>query len=442
MYLTCPLFVAPFVIVLLRSIRQAELDLQLEVRRLEIEADKEVQLCRLELEAAKVAASSAVQPSPAEAEIDSYFGAFERIATALQWPKEVWPLMLQCKLVGKAQEVCSTLSLEESLQYETIKSAVLRAYELVPKAYRQRFRNHKKSIKVSSVSQAAVLADEFVLTHKNVFVSSRTEKHSAGLPSQMQLSRPKPSTQAVKTEHVCFYCHKQGHLIAECLALKRKQQQQPKGVGFVSSVYVERDEDRGGSFAPFLMKGLISVMCERQDQKKVQILRDTDAAQSFVISGALLLSEKSYCGAIVLVQGFEMGVVSVPLHLMHLQCDLDTGFVKVGVCPSLPVRGVILGNDLAGGKVMPILEVLDKPAVSSAPDILTESYPEVFSACAVTRAQLRSAGDETVLADSFMAPVFAGQIFSPPFLRYSQKPSQVQRPWVHSYPVCHLTQML
>ncbi|KAI2665316.1 Transposon Ty3-I Gag-Pol polyprotein [Labeo rohita] len=44
-----------------------------------------------------------------------------------------------CKLVGKALEVYSTLSLEESLKYDSVKSAILRAYELVPEAYRQKF---------------------------------------------------------------------------------------------------------------------------------------------------------------------------------------------------------------------------------------------------------------------------------------------------------------
>ena len=72
---------------------------------------------------------------------ESYFGAFERIAVALNWPKDVWAILLQCKLTGKAQEVCAFLSTEDSLVYETVKSAILRAYELVPEAYRQRFRS-------------------------------------------------------------------------------------------------------------------------------------------------------------------------------------------------------------------------------------------------------------------------------------------------------------
>lgn len=166
-------------------------------------------------------------PSFRESEVDTYLTVFERITTTLQWPKKIWPLLLQCKLVGKAQEVCSALTLEPSLYYDAIKAAVLRAYELVPEAYRQKFRRHvripsqifiefacekttlfekwcnaskvttldqlkelilveefKNCIsekivvylneqKVSSLADAAVFADEFLLTHKVVFSSPK-----------------------------------------------------------------------------------------------------------------------------------------------------------------------------------------------------------------------------------------------------------------------------
>ena len=79
-----------------------------------------------------------------ESEVDSYFSAFVRIAKSLNWPKDVWTLLLQCKLVGKAQGVCASLSIEESLDYEVVKATVLRAYELVPEAYRQKFCRFKK----------------------------------------------------------------------------------------------------------------------------------------------------------------------------------------------------------------------------------------------------------------------------------------------------------
>ncbi len=73
---------------------------------------------------------------------------------ALRWPKEVWPLLLQCRLIGKAQEVCSALSINDSLDYEKVKSAVLRAYELVPEAYRQKFRSHAKTANQTFVEYA------------------------------------------------------------------------------------------------------------------------------------------------------------------------------------------------------------------------------------------------------------------------------------------------
>ena len=57
------------------------------------------------------------------------------MAAALHWPLEVWLLLLQCKLSGKAQEVVAALSLEDSLHYDTVKTTVLWAYELVPEAF-------------------------------------------------------------------------------------------------------------------------------------------------------------------------------------------------------------------------------------------------------------------------------------------------------------------
>lgn len=52
---------------------------------------------------------------------------------------------MQCRLIGKAQEACSSLSLEDGLVYEKVKNAILHVYELLLEAYRQRFRNLKKN---------------------------------------------------------------------------------------------------------------------------------------------------------------------------------------------------------------------------------------------------------------------------------------------------------
>ena len=76
-----------------------------------------------------------------------------------------------------------------------------------------------------SLSQAAVLADEFVLTHKpaHVFATSPTTqfRKSVSLPLRF------------REERECFYCHELGHLIADCQLRMRNHPppvQQPKGV--------------------------------------------------------------------------------------------------------------------------------------------------------------------------------------------------------------------
>ena len=79
-----------------------------------------------------------------EKEVDKYFAHFEKVADSLNWPKESWVLLLQSVLVGKAQEIYGSLSVEQSSNYEHFKEAILKAYELVPEAYRQKFRNYLK----------------------------------------------------------------------------------------------------------------------------------------------------------------------------------------------------------------------------------------------------------------------------------------------------------
>lgn len=199
----------------------------------------------------------------------------------------MWPLLLKCKLTGKAQEVCASLTLEASLNYDVVKTTILRAYKLVPEAYRQSFRNHKKSTsqtfveiareksmlfdkwctsnkvlyfqalrelilleefkgcipdrivvclneqKVVSLSQASVLADEFALTHKSIFAPVRTDKVLSSSVASKKQSRSK-NVSKPKEERECFYCHKLGHLIVDCIVLK--QRNTSKSVAFVKPV--------------------------------------------------------------------------------------------------------------------------------------------------------------------------------------------------------------
>lgn len=391
-------------------------------------------------------------------EVDSYFGAFERIAAALRRPKETWSLLIQCKLTGKAQEVSSALSVNDSLDYDKLKNAVLKAYELVPEAYRQKFRLHSKGSsqtfveyareksmlfdkwchsskvtdfeqlreliliedfknslpdkivvflnekKISTLAEAAVCADEFVLTHKSTFVSRRESNFSPVFEKNGKASK---SLKQVKTaeSRECFYCHDLGHLISMCPILRKKNQvKAAKSVGFVSRES-KPDLDIDALYDPFVCQGTISLSGLAQDSVPVTILRDTGSVQSFVLFDSLHFSDESYCGSDVLIQGIELGVLKVPLHKVYIQSDLVTGFVKLAVRHQLPVKGVavIIGNDLAGGKVLPYPEVIENPLCETvnSNDLVSE-FPTVFSACVITRAQARKFGDMIDLSDTFI----------------------------------------
>ncbi len=84
-------------------------------------------------------------PQFCEQDPDTFFSLFEWVAESRGWSDSDCTLLLQCMLTGKAQEAYSALTVTDSKVYETVKAAVLRAYELVPEAQRQRFSTWEKS---------------------------------------------------------------------------------------------------------------------------------------------------------------------------------------------------------------------------------------------------------------------------------------------------------
>ena len=84
-------------------------------------------------------------PRVEEEDVDSFFFSFERVASNFEWDRKYWTMVVQQKLTGKAHAVVSALYDEDADDYEAVKEAVLLAYELVPEAYRQKFRGYRRS---------------------------------------------------------------------------------------------------------------------------------------------------------------------------------------------------------------------------------------------------------------------------------------------------------
>ena len=160
------------------------------------------------------------------------------------------------------------------------------------------------------------------------------------------------------------------------------------------------------TFEPFITEGFVSLDGDSHLQP-IRILRDTGALQTLILEDALPFSEESSIGANALISGVGGGFISVPLHKIHLQSDLVSGPVTVGVRHSFPIEGVsmLLGNDLAGRKVVPEVRVVEIPVSDPSTEQLNEEFPNIFPACAVTRSQKRSqeSKEDFSLSDTFMS---------------------------------------
>ena len=104
-----------------------------------------------------IATSLRLLPHFNEKDVDNFFVLFERVADTQDMPDTHRALMLQSRLTGKAQRAFSALTVEEACDYDIVKASVLRAYEVIPEAYRQRFRNMRKRLDQRNVEFAREL---------------------------------------------------------------------------------------------------------------------------------------------------------------------------------------------------------------------------------------------------------------------------------------------
>ena len=97
-----------------------------------------------------------------------------------------------------------------------------------------------------------------------------------------------------------------------------------------------------------------------------------------------------------------------------MSSDLVTGLVVIGITPSLPFKGVhlLLGNDLAGDKVVVNPLVTDIPNIGQTDDPIEQEIPDLYPSCAVTRAMAKKAILKDSNFDIDLTDTFIGQYFN------------------------------
>ena len=442
-------------------------------------------------------------PKFSERDPDTFFLLFERLARNRKWNDSEQTLLLQCVLTGRAQEAYSALSVADSEDYLTVKQAVLKAYELVPEAYRQKFRGIRKQDRetyvefgrelstlfgrwrvasdvktfdnlcelilveqfretlpenlatylsergADTLSEAAVLADDYALTHKvrgDVGRRSGASGYHRSSERGSPAFKPASSNGKWDASRTCNYCLGKGHWKADCPVLRSKHtshpgsrpvkpaalvapvrgtvnmlrekrekseaiaavQQHTKPVALASRLsfeeplcsleksFVETSEQKHDvegidpGYRKHVSDGVVSLVGS-EVKVPVKILRDSGALDSFIVASVLPFSADTATGDLVLVKGMGLNVFPVPLHRVVLGSDLVKGEVTLAVRPALPVQGVqvILGNDLIDG---PLPVSSPSPVVTSSPaegqvKVECDDYEQIFPVCAVTRSQ-------------------------------------------------------
>ena len=80
-----------------------------------------------------------MSPFSEKDEMDAYLYRFERCAELQRWPRDAWATYLAGLLTGKALDVYARLTPDQSRDYETLKSALLKRYAMTSDGYRKKF---------------------------------------------------------------------------------------------------------------------------------------------------------------------------------------------------------------------------------------------------------------------------------------------------------------
>ncbi|XP_059831920.1 uncharacterized protein LOC132397312 [Hypanus sabinus] len=398
-----------------------------------------------------------------ETDVDSYFLLFEKVAVNQKWPRDQWVVLLQSVLKEKAQQAYTALAMEEEEEesYDKVRAAILWSYELVPDAYRHKFRTLKKGWNQAytefayekgvlldrwctaeiveedywrlrelilieefkgcvsedirmylnekpnkSISEFARFADEYALTHKTKFSSNKSSQRDHGNDRESPLAEAEvPPGASGKVEGdrpdgqrfpglTCFNCGKGGHITSRCFAPRKETGKGKAEVPIRCAVVISKstreprvDRVQEGS-ETCLSNGTVSVR-EGDTPVPVQIWRDTGAKLSYISSKVLDFGCKT---GMVAVKRISKGTEMVPLHKVIMDCELVFGPVEIGVRSEFPRTDadILLGNNLAGGKVWAAMTMTSRLVSVVAPPLDSKIYP----ACAVTRSMSREAAEK------------------------------------------------
>ena len=94
--------------------------------------------------------------------MNSYLSRFEKYATANKWDKGVWAAYLSALLKGRALDVYDRLSIEDAADYDKLKDALLKNFNMTDRGFRTKFR-YSRPERLETFIQFSRLATSLII---------------------------------------------------------------------------------------------------------------------------------------------------------------------------------------------------------------------------------------------------------------------------------------
>jgi hypothetical protein len=338
-----------------------------------------------------------------EDDMDAFLERFQRFAESQKWDKGTWAISLSPLLTGKGLQVYTSLPVTDSSDYEKLKKALLKRYQLTAEGFQKKFREDRPSegesvyqfiarmkrylqrwIDLSDIEQTfdglcnLIIREQFVNScnaELAVFIRERVPKNidemtklaeqyleAHELQCSAAMKQQKPSdkaafAQSIRPEHTghgnhrnqpgdrrCFICNRNNHIARDCFYKDSRKDSGQK-----------LEADRGQQRPSTMDEQMWGMMGSQQEDnrmptchglvngKKVVVLRDTGCSSAAVKRG--LVRDEQMTGKVsscMLIDGTER-----QFEMANIFVDTPYYTGKVGaMVMENPMYELVLGNTI------------------------------------------------------------------------------------------------
>ena len=337
-------------------------------------------------------------------DMDIYLQRFERFAKMQKWKPEEWVVSLSPLLTGKGLEVYTSMPDTDLDNYDQLKLALLKRYQLTEEGFRKKFRESKSEkgetvhqfvarlsryfcrwVELSGITKTYDGLQDFMVREQYlsicgqnlaIFLRERTPKDTKEMTRLAEQyieargmeyesdSNFKTAAAAfpVRTpsygERQCYICHRTNHIARDCFYREQhprynnnagSEYSQSNRVSNVDSEKQQKglsmiDEDMMGNTRMMTEGGSKERMpvCEGLlNNRKVQVLRDTGCSSAAVKLS--LVEEHQLTGNEVTCTLIDGTQRKFPLAQIRVDTPYFAGVVEA-MCMEKPLYDLILGN--------------------------------------------------------------------------------------------------